>query len=106
MEAIGQISPDGTWRWSGSAWVPNMGDPEAILQAEVARYVKKGYRVVSQAARTAQLVKPKKFSFWWAFFWMLWALIGFFVYLAWYMGKKDEQVYLSVADTGKITRTG
>jgi hypothetical protein len=29
-------------------------NPEAILQAEVTRYVQKGYRVVSQTARTAQ----------------------------------------------------
>lgn len=85
-----QVSPDGKFYWDGERWVPmqtpladpapvaqQLPDPqpvaglstpgiapEAVLQEEVNRYTKKGFRVVSQTSRSAQLVKPKKFSFW------------------------------------------
>ena len=34
-----------------------------LLQREIQKYVKDGWRVQSSTATTAQLVKPKKFSF-------------------------------------------
>lgn len=79
-------------------------NPEAVLQAEVSRYIQRGFRVVSQTPRTAQLVKPKKFSFLFAFLWLLVAVVGVLIYLLYYAAKKDKQVYLTVDETGWITR--
>jgi hypothetical protein len=78
-------------------------DTEAILQAEVGRYVKKGYRVTSQTAKTAQLVKPKKFSFWWALAWFVVLGVGLIVYILYYGAKKDGQMYLTVDEAGRIS---
>ncbi len=78
-------------------------DPEAILQAEINRYVKKGYRVTSQTARSAQLVKPKKFSIIWAMVWLLLVVLPFVIYLIYYTAKRDQQLYLTVDEQGKIT---
>lgn len=73
-------------------------DPEAILQAEINRYVQKGFRVVSQTPRSAQLVKTKKFS-------CLFAILGILIiYLIYYMAKRDKQVYLTVDEQGQISR--
>ncbi|HXC75844.1 MAG TPA: hypothetical protein VNU19_02225 [Candidatus Acidoferrum sp.] len=79
-------------------------DLEGILQTEVGNYVKKGYRVASQTPKTAQLVKPKKFSFWWALAWFLLLGVGLIVYLLYYGGKKDHQIYLTVDEGGRISR--
>lgn len=78
-------------------------DPEAILQAEIERYVEKGYRVTSQTARSAQLVKPKKFSILWAMVWLLLAVLPFVIYLIYYAAKRDQHLYLTMDDQGKIT---
>jgi len=67
-----------------------------ILQHEINSYVKKGYRVISQTDTTAQLVKPKKFS-------LFWAIIGILIiYLLWYLAKRDKQIYIEVTLTGKV----
>ncbi len=76
----------------------------AILDKEISKYVKNGYRVVSRSDTTAQLVKPKKFSFIWAMLWLLVAGVGIFVYLIYYMAKKDSTVYLEVDAQGKIKK--
>jgi hypothetical protein len=51
---------------------------------------------------TAQLVKPKKFSFIWALVWFLLFGIGLIVYLLYYWGKRDQTVYLAVDERGNI----
>lgn len=79
-------------------------NPEAILQAEINHYVQKGFRVVSQTARSAQLIKPKKFSVVWAVIWFVLMLLPFVLYLLYYAGKRDQQVYLTVDERGNITR--
>lgn len=76
----------------------------AILQREVASYLRKGFRVVSQTHTTAQLVKPKKFSFVWAFLWLLVWFFGILVYLIYYAAKRDEQVYLEIDERGFVMR--
>jgi len=76
----------------------------AVLQEEINRLVHKGYRVLSQTDRSAQLVKPKKFSFWWALVWFLVFGVGLVVYLIYYAGKKDPQVYLTVDAGGRLQR--
>ena len=77
----------------------------AILDQEIKRFVKKGFRVISRTDTTAQLVKPKKFSFFWAFMWFLLVGIGLIVYLLYYAGKKDDTIYLEVDEFGRIKRT-
>jgi hypothetical protein len=70
-----------------------------ILLREIAGYVKKGYRVLSQTDTTAQLVKPKRFS-------CFWAIVGILIiYLIWYWSRKDLLVYLSIDPSGKVTAT-
>jgi len=68
------------------------------LGAQIHWYVKQGYRVVSQSETHAQLVKPKQFSFVWAFLWFLCLGVGLIVYLLYYAAKKDQQVYLTAPD--------
>ena len=76
----------------------------AILDREIKRYVKRGFRVISRTDTTAQLVKPKKFSFFWAFIWFLVLIVGFVIYLLYYVSKKDETIYLEVDERGRIKR--
>jgi uncharacterized membrane protein len=68
------------------------------LAFEIQRYIKKGFRVTTQTNTTAQLIKPKHFSFLWAFLWFLLAGIGLLVYVIYYMAKKDEIIYLQVVN--------
>lgn len=75
-----------------------------VLDKEVMQYVKRGYRVVSRTPTTAQLVRPKVFSRLWAILWTCVFLVGFLVYLTWYLAKRDQQVYLTVDDKAKIHR--
>ncbi len=74
------------------------------LQREVTGYIRRGYRVLSQTDTTAQLVKPKTFSFFWAFIWLLALGVGLIVYIIYYMAKKDEQVYIEVDEEGRVKR--
>jgi len=79
-------------------------DPEAILLAEINRYVQLGYQVTSQTARSAQLVKPKRFSVMWAIIWFVLAVVPFVIYVLVYMFKWDHHVLISVDEEGHITR--
>lgn len=67
---------------------------DAPLQQQIDWYVGQGYRVMSQTETSAQLVKPKQFSFVWAFLWFLLLGVGLIVYLLYYASKKDQTVYL------------
>jgi len=78
------------------AQVMSRPKPEDPLQEHITWYVKQKYRVVSQTDTSAQLVKPKSFSFVWAFLWFCLAVFGLIVYLIYYAAKKDQQVYLYV----------
>lgn len=78
---------------------------KAILDREVVKYVKRGYRVQSRTDTEAQLVRPKRFSFFWAFLWFLLIVVGLLVYLLYYASKKDETVYLQVDELGRVKRT-
>jgi len=77
----------------------------AILDREIAYYVRHGYRVVSRTDTAAQLVKPKRFSFLWALLWFLLAGGGLAVYLIYYAAKRDAQVYIEIEPSGKVRRT-
>jgi hypothetical protein len=78
-----------------------------ILQREISSYARRGFRILSQTNTTAQLLKPKKFSFLWALLWFLLFGIGLLIYLLWYWSRRDETVYLEVTPTGRVlTRKG
>lgn len=76
-----------------------------ILDRQVKRYIKRGFRVVSRTDTTAQLVQPKKFSFLWALLWFLAFGVGLIVYLLYYAGKKEQTVYLEIDEKGHVKRT-
>lgn len=77
-----------------------------LLAQEIQRYVKQGYRVVSQTETTAQLVRPKKFSCLLAtLLTILTAGIFLLFYIFYYAAKSDETIYLAVVDNKiKVTR--
>jgi hypothetical protein len=72
-----------------------------ILQREINKYLRQGYRVISQTDTTAQLVKPKEFSCLWFLINAL-LLIGWIFYLLWYWSKRDKQIYIEVDVNGKV----
>lgn len=76
----------------------------AILEREIAKWSKRGYQVVSQTLTTAQLVRPKRFSCLAATLWTLLLGIGLIFYLFYYMGKKDDIIYLSIDERGHIRK--
>ena len=78
---------------------------QAILKTEIARYVGQGWVVINETGTSANLVRKKKFSFWWALLWFLLLFVGLIVYIFYYLSKNDESVYISVGSAGEITRT-
>lgn len=76
-----------------------------ILQREIKSHIRRGYIVVSQTDTTAQLVKRKRFSFFWALFWLILGIgVGLVIYIFWYASRKDQTVYLTVNEDGKVKR--
>ena len=73
----------------------------AALQTQINEYARQGYIVQSQTETSAQLVKPKSFSFLWAFLWFLLLGIGLLIYIIYYLSKKDQAVYLYV-ENGQV----
>jgi len=80
-----------------------MATNTAALQAQINDYVGRGYVVQSQTETSAQLVKPKVFSFVWAFLWFLLLGFGVLIYIFYYMSKNDKPVYLYV-ENGRVLR--
>ena len=78
----------------------------AALQERVNRFVRDQYRVVSQTDSTAQLVKPKRFSFLWALLWFLVIGVGLLIYIGYHVFlKREPQVYLTVDEQGRVHET-
>lgn len=76
-----------------------------ILGREIATYVKRGFFVQSQTDTTAQLVKAKRFSFLWALFWLVLGIgIGLILYIFWHISRRDQSVYLTVDDAGRVVK--
>lgn len=64
------------------------------LDQRIAAYVRRGYHITERTEHSVQLVKPKKFSFFWATAWFLVFGVGILVYLFYYWAKRDQVVYL------------
>lgn len=75
-----------------------------ILEREIVKYSKRGYRVVNRTDTTAQMVKPRQFSCLAATLWTLLFGIGLIFYLFYYLAKKEDVVYLSVDERGRVSR--
>ena len=75
-----------------------------ILQREVQKYIKDGWRVQSSTPTTAQLVKPKRFSFLFFVILLILMVLPAILYVVWFAVKRDEAVYLSIDEYGKITK--
>lgn len=77
----------------------------AALQARINTYVGQQYRVVSQTDYSAQLVKPKRFSFVWFLVWVL-TVGGWPFYLLYHIFlKRERQAYLVVDESGRVQET-
>lgn len=74
---------------------------QMILDREIAKYIKQGYRIVSREQFSAQLIKDKHFSCFWITFWTL-TLVGWIPYLLWYFSRQEPSIYLSVAPDGRV----
>jgi hypothetical protein len=72
------------------------------LEEELQQYARDGFFVQNRTATTAQLIKPKKFSFIWALLWFLVFGIGILVYLLYYAAKQDEGRYVEVDEYGAV----
>lgn len=83
--------------------------PEAerlpVLEEEMGTLVRRGYLVQYRTPTTAQLFRPKRFSFVWALLWFLVFGIGIVVYLIYYAAKRDDNVYLRVDEYGAVRTT-
>lgn len=91
------------WEWNGRRWLAptRPPPPERPIEEQVRYYAYYGFRVVSQTATTAQMVRPKSFSLTWASLWFVFGLgVGIFFYCFYYMAKRDETLYLQVRPTG------
>lgn len=75
------------------------------LEEAIGGYLRRGFFVRLRTPTTAQLVKPKKFSFISALLWFLLFGIGLLIYLFYYASQRDEGVYLQVDEYGKVTAT-
>lgn len=78
------------------------GSPEERLQFVIDNYADAGFIIVYRDARSAQLRRPKKFSFIFAFLWFWFFGIGLVIYILYYLAKRDEVVYLTLDDTGQV----
>ncbi len=76
-----------------------------LLDEEVSTYMRSGFFVRQRTATAAQLVKPRVFSFVWAFLWFLVFGVGLVVYLIYYAAKQDEGRYVEVDEYGAVRAT-
>ncbi|MBN2002394.1 MAG: hypothetical protein JXA21_03465 [Anaerolineae bacterium] len=77
----------------------------AILEGVILHYIRQGYRVIVETDNTAQLVKPKRFSLSLAIIGLFIYVVPFVIYLLYYLGQKDETVYVHVGAQGKVSLT-
>ncbi len=79
---------------------------QAVLQREIAPWLSRGYRVVSQTVTTTQLVKPRRMSpvlaVALAIVTIPWYCVGLLVYWLYARTKREPQVYLDVEERGRV----
>jgi hypothetical protein len=87
-------------------WPLPASERSQILEAEIEAYAQRGYRIVTRRTTSAQLLKPKVFSFFWAFAWFLVFGVGLLVYLIYFAAKQDSVIHLSVSEDGEFQVNG
>jgi hypothetical protein len=89
-------------------------DQRRLIQIHINKLLPYGYRVVSQTDTTAQLVKPKRFNvigciagcILLGFIAGIYGIVGVLaVYLVFYLGASDANVYLQTKDDGTVSRS-
>lgn len=91
---------------AGAPAVVSLAQRTATLNRAIAHFTAQGFRIVSKSETSAQLMRPKQFSWLAAILSFLLLGIGFLIYLAYYLGKKDESIFLEVAPDGTILKDG
>jgi hypothetical protein len=71
---------------------------QRTLTGAIAFLTSHGYRVLSQTDQSAQLVKPKQFSFLWCVLGCVLFLPLGVLYVIYYLAKQDTTVYLWMED--------
>lgn len=69
-------------------------------------FMSEGYLVVMRTENQLQMVKKKKFSFFWAFIWLLFWGFGLLVYLFYYMAKDDKKISVTLDLEDVYSRSG
>jgi hypothetical protein len=82
-----------------------LAERQQVLQTELRRWLRFGYRVTHQTDTTVQLVRPREFSFLMALI-LVFTIVGFVIYLLWYLTREDDSAFLEVNETGEILRNG
>jgi hypothetical protein len=108
-----RATPTGARKDESGRWVLREGtgrplseaERSALLDGEISDYAGEGFSVRQRTATTAQLVRPKKFSFFWAPVWFLMLGVGLVVYLLYYAAKRDEGRYVEVNEYGAVRAT-
>ena len=93
-----------------------------ILDKQIPEYISRGFHVIARTETTTQLLKPKSLGCFWGLFWLgVSIVISIFVpvpiscflpilillsYLAYYLTKKDEAIYLYVDPQGNVNKRG
>jgi len=70
----------------------SVSDMESMVQS----YIIQGYNVAHKTDSTVTLVKPKQFNWIIAVAGFMFLFIGLFIYLGYYMTKKDEVITINV----------
>jgi len=78
----------------------------AALNEAIAYFTAQGFRVVAKSESSAQLMRPKQFSWAAAILSLLLLGIGFLIYLVYYLGQKDETIFLEVTSDGTVLKDG
>ena len=79
-------------------------DRGALLDAEIDRYIARGYFVASRTTTAVQLVKPKAFNLGCALLGFLFLFAGLLLYVLLNVAERDTRLYLSVDEHGVIHR--
>lgn len=76
---------------------------EDAMEAEIIKYLDKGYRIVCRGNDWAQLLRPKDFSpVWFLVLGIVTAGLGSIIYFASYLGNRDKAVYVGIATNGAV----
>ncbi|MEQ1760403.1 MAG: zinc ribbon domain-containing protein [Vicinamibacterales bacterium] len=79
---------------------------QTVLNSRIAEYVSKGYHVTSQTSDTAQLLRPKRFSFVLLIVGLALGIFPGVFYVFWYFAKRDTLVFLNTDSYGHVTEAG